>query len=408
MASQYLNLGDRNDRAKTGSPQIVSYEDDGLQDSVQIREKTLPDRRFGYQTPATVSALLLVAIGFILGHHFYYQSLKGTVVPSEDQQSWSIRLGTGAAVFTKTALVALIGIAAVQRIWATLRRKALTLRGIDGMFGIMGDPTWIFNSELLGHAKILMLFAVVSWCVPLITIITPATLSVQSVLSTTTIPSAVRTVNFSNPTEWFTSVGAGMIGNPGPEISRLFNEVYSSRGIKPMSPPFPNASYDLSFWGPSYKCSPATEIFSNANTPTWNTSDSSSVSSKYKSFQDAFYAELPAANRSRFEDPKFYKGVKYQATAPRYMDNTLLIFAEGDKNPVELICQLYNTSYSLSVSFTNGNQTITPHSISPFAPAAFPAAVGQQSLLNSLSRNAVGDGRAIGTTVPANPNPTCP
>ena len=110
-----------------------------------------------------VSALLSVAVGFVLGHHFYYQSLKDTVVLSEDQQSWSIRLGTGAAVLTKTALVALIGIAAVQRIWATLRRKAMTLRGIDGMFGIMGDPTCIFNSELLGHAKVLMLFAAVSW-----------------------------------------------------------------------------------------------------------------------------------------------------------------------------------------------------------------------------------------------------
>jgi hypothetical protein len=163
MASQYLHHHASDGRAKTGTPQVVTYENDEFRDFPHIREGV--GQRFGWQTPATVAALTCVAIGFALGHHFYYQSLKDTLVLSEDQQSWSIRLGTGAAVFTKTALVALIGIAAVQRIWATLRQKAMTLKGIDGMFGIMGDPTCIFNSELLGHAKVLTLFAVVSWCV---------------------------------------------------------------------------------------------------------------------------------------------------------------------------------------------------------------------------------------------------
>jgi hypothetical protein len=163
MASQYLNLHTSDERVKTGPAQILTYENDGFRDTPHINENAPLNQQFGWQTPATVPALLSVAAGFVLGQHFYYQSLKDTVVLSEDQQSWSIRLGTGAAVLTKTALVALIRIAAVQRIWATLRRKAMTLRGIDGMFGIMGDPTCIFSSELLGHAKVLMLFAVVSW-----------------------------------------------------------------------------------------------------------------------------------------------------------------------------------------------------------------------------------------------------
>jgi len=382
MASQYQNSFDSDHRAKAraGSPQILSYENDGFRDSHHIREKPPLERRFGFQTPATVVGLIIGAIGFALGHHFYYQSLKDTVVQSEDQQSWAIRLGTGAAVFTKTALVALIGIAAVQRIWATLRRKAMTLRGIDGMWGIMGDPTWIFNSELLGHAKILMLFAVVSWSIPLITIITPATLSVQSVLTSTITPSPVRTVNFSNPTGWYTYEGPGRIEGPGSEVSRLFTEVYASRRITPMNPPFPNATYDLEFWGPSYKCTPAEEIFATANTPTWNTSDRF-FGSPHKTFREAFYAELPIANQSRFRSPSSYIGTKYQAAAPVYMNNIVLLYAEG--GPTELVCQLHNTSYSLTISFNNGNQTITPRAITPFSPAAFPAQAGISALLPS-------------------------
>ena len=190
----------------------------------------------------------------------------------------------------------------------------------------------------------------------------------------------MRTVNFSNTKEWYTAEGAGFIAGPGPEVSRLFIEVYASRGIKSMNPPFPNASYDLSFWGPSYKCTPASEIFATANTPTWNTSDSF-FGSSHKTFQEAFYAELPAANLSRFGNPNTNKPIKYQAAAPKYMNNILLLYAEG--GPTEIVCQLYNTSYSLSMTFANGNQTITQHAITPLVPAAFPSVAGTYSLLPS-------------------------
>ncbi|KAK1761515.1 hypothetical protein QBC47DRAFT_370314 [Echria macrotheca] len=340
-------------------------------------------RRFGTQTPAAVCGLIAAALGFAIGHHFYYQSLSGTVVQSEDQQAWSIRLGTGAAVLTKTSLVALIGIAAVQRIWATLRRKSMTLGGIDAVFGIMGDPTWFFSGELLGHAKILVLLAVVSWCIPLITIITPATLSVQPVTTSAISPASVRTVNFThNEPNWFNTAGAGRITSPGAEISRFFTQVYVSRRVTPIDPPSANASYDLSFWGPSYKCSVASELFESQNDPTWNISDTS-LGPLPKTLRDAFYAELPATNKTK------NRFTFYQGSAPTYMNNMILLYAAG--GPSEVICQLYNTSFELSMNFINGNQTITPRAITPLAPAAFDSAAGSVSLLSSLSAGASND-----------------
>jgi hypothetical protein len=107
--------------------------------------------------------LYLCGMGLSLGHHLYYDSLDDTLVQSVEQQTWAIRIGTGFAFLIKTLFVAAIGIAAVQQIWSTLRRKSVNLRGIDAMFSILNNPITYFIPDLWICAKTVTLLATVSW-----------------------------------------------------------------------------------------------------------------------------------------------------------------------------------------------------------------------------------------------------
>lgn len=51
-----------------------------------------------------------------------------------------------------------------QRIWHTLRRKAMTINGIDGLFSATEDPTMFFlNWEMVRNGKLATLMAICSW-----------------------------------------------------------------------------------------------------------------------------------------------------------------------------------------------------------------------------------------------------
>ena len=117
----------------------------------------------GWRSPTLMIGLFLCGLSFSVGHHVYYKSLDDTLVKSTEEQTWALRIGTGFAFVVKTLLVAAIGIAAVQQIWATLRRKSVNLRGIDAMFSILNDPLAFFAPDMWLCAKTLTLLAIISW-----------------------------------------------------------------------------------------------------------------------------------------------------------------------------------------------------------------------------------------------------
>lgn len=117
----------------------------------------------GWRLPTLMIGLFLCGLSFSVGHHVYYKSLDNTLVKSTEEQTWALRIGTGFAFVVKTLLVAAIGIAAMQQIWATLRRKSVNLRGIDAMFSILNDPLAFFVPDMWLCAKTLTLLAIISW-----------------------------------------------------------------------------------------------------------------------------------------------------------------------------------------------------------------------------------------------------
>jgi hypothetical protein len=97
------------------------------------------------------------------GHHLYYDSLNDTHVHSINQQTWALQIGTGFAFLIRSFLVAAVGVAAMQELWATLRKKSIRLYGINSMFVVMGSPLALPTWEVWVYAKTLTLLAIVAW-----------------------------------------------------------------------------------------------------------------------------------------------------------------------------------------------------------------------------------------------------
>ncbi|KAF3003490.1 hypothetical protein E8E13_004348 [Curvularia kusanoi] len=101
--------------------------------AVDADTQALVDKRVGelaqwhihWTTPAIMASLFVAGVMGAIGHHLFYAHLNGK--PATDQLMM-VR----------------------QRIWHTLRSKAMTINGIDGLFSATEDPTMFFlNWEMV-------------------------------------------------------------------------------------------------------------------------------------------------------------------------------------------------------------------------------------------------------------------
>lgn len=118
-----------------------------------------------WRAPTLILGLLGVGIALALGHHFYYQSLSGTVVSSNTRQEWALRFGSAFAFLTQSSLVASAGVAYTQRVWVTVKKKAFPLRTLDNIFSLQNTLWSFFSWEVLAKAKALYLLAICIWYV---------------------------------------------------------------------------------------------------------------------------------------------------------------------------------------------------------------------------------------------------
>lgn len=131
--------------------------------------QALVDKRVGelaqwhihWTTPAIIASLFVAGIIGAVGHHFFYAHLNGKPAT---EQLMMVRYGTALAFFTKSMLVSCVIVCYRQRIWHTLRCKAMTINGIDGLFSATEDPTMFFlNWEMVRNGKLATLMAICSW-----------------------------------------------------------------------------------------------------------------------------------------------------------------------------------------------------------------------------------------------------
>ncbi|KAL6918538.1 hypothetical protein FSST1_010033 [Fusarium sambucinum] len=323
-------------------------------------------------TPALMAGSLLLGLLLALGHHFYYLYLDGRIVESQSQQQWFLRAGTGLAFLVRAFLSAAVGIAYTQILWRTLRSKPITIRGVNSLFGVVHNVWDFVTWELWTAAPLLAVIAIISWALPLVAVITPATLTVevstQPNITVLDAPLPIPDYDTRNSFGEYSSMGQGIL-IPSNYMSRLFLSVVSQGSILAPPAPFPNSSYALEFYGPELSC----------NTP----KNASFLNQTAKMIQDnnfysttLFVAFVPTyvydggINILPVEDCAL-QGLNdtLNTTAPKYIDETTskrasrlyVIRPHRTYPPTEMEaieCKLHNSSIALNFTFANGQHNV--------------------------------------------------
>lgn len=127
---------------------------------MEKRREELAQWGIHWFTPVSMYALYMLGLVSAFLHHFYYASLVDK--PAVDQLT-KVRYGTALAFFTKACFVGSVIVGFKQRIWWTMRRRALSLKGIDALFGMVEDPTWFMTWEVWRGAKVATLMGLATW-----------------------------------------------------------------------------------------------------------------------------------------------------------------------------------------------------------------------------------------------------
>jgi hypothetical protein len=134
--------------------------DPDIQNLIDRRAEEVAAWGIHWWTPFSMGALFILGVIGAISHHIFYNSLHGQEAKDQLQK---VRYGTALAFFTKATLVGSVILGYRQRIWYTLRRKAMTLGAIDSLFGATEDPTLFSNWEMIKNAKLSTLMAAASW-----------------------------------------------------------------------------------------------------------------------------------------------------------------------------------------------------------------------------------------------------
>lgn len=172
--------------------------DHDAQQLVDRRAGEIAEWKIHWITPALMIALFVAGVAAAVGHHFFYMSLEGKPATN---QLLMVRYGTALAFFVKSALVGSIVMCYRQRIWHTLRTRALTIMGIDGLFSSIEDPTQFFyNGEMMINAKIATAMAICSWLIPIASVLSPGSLTSEIAVlkNATDLCPHVATLDFAN------------------------------------------------------------------------------------------------------------------------------------------------------------------------------------------------------------------
>ncbi|RSM19573.1 hypothetical protein CDV31_001460 [Fusarium ambrosium] len=248
---------------------------------------TSTDIKIHWYHPSLMAVPWLAGFALAVGHHVYYASIDGK--DAEDQR-WVICVGTGFAFLVKARFAANLGIAIKQLVWTMLRRRSMSLRGIDALFAITTDPTAFLVHDIWMGMPCLVLLAVLLWGIPLAAIVTPAAISVATVTTRSNHSCDIPALNFEKRFDWKyrtpqsslanhnkTLLGLGIrpplseygldeegndvadpwqYGGPTPVAEKLLRKVVIGQEILPFpSICGPNCTYITTTPGVGYNCS---------------------------------------------------------------------------------------------------------------------------------------------------------
>jgi len=208
-------------------------------------------------------ASLVAGIAFALGHHYFYQALKGHVVSNTvfDQQI-NIAIGNAFAFLVRISLITSVGTAYVQLLWHTLRGQRLSIMEIDSLFSLLYSALDFFNFKAIRGHYLLVILGFVAWTLPLAVILPPATLTVELSQQASYSPQTFGVPDWNdggwalqnspNPSDFIPA--AIEYNGAQPALKRTAQMTVFQDSISSIAAPSLNSSYTLNFIAPSLSC----------------------------------------------------------------------------------------------------------------------------------------------------------
>jgi len=149
----------------------------------------------GWRDDWVMYSCFVFGVACAIGHHSFYNSLNGK---EATDQILMHRYGTLLAFGARAGLSAAVGAAYHQRVWATVRKRIITLGSLDSLFSLTEDVLAFFSWELMKAAKLAMLLAFFVWISGLVVILTANTLQVHlDRVEVNDLCPTVRSLNFT-------------------------------------------------------------------------------------------------------------------------------------------------------------------------------------------------------------------
>ncbi|EPE24827.1 hypothetical protein GLAREA_11408 [Glarea lozoyensis ATCC 20868] len=245
--------------------------------------------------------LVLFGIGCLaaVAHYAYYASLHGK---EADRQLTVQYRGSAIAYLAKVAFVGSIIVSFQQQMWLSVRKEPFSIGSIDRFFAATSETTAFLDMKLWSRASIALLVAAIVWIAPIMSVVPPATLTVeQSLLKIDTQCPSIKTLNFSAeehndwrktskidgdiklPLSWWNTTCADFI-DTDPDCFDYYttpNSVLNmiSQHASYAQKPIPrsqatseicglgwNCSFVIDFTAPGYQCSDVVEISAHGST----------------------------------------------------------------------------------------------------------------------------------------------
>ncbi|KAF9889372.1 hypothetical protein FE257_007482 [Aspergillus nanangensis] len=231
--------------------------------------KDKPTRSFFHLEAPTIMVLsLTLGIIFMVGHYFFYNRLNNQPAPDSGYRFWTgslkvsgqqvnIAAGSIFALLVKTGLGAAITTALDQSIWKKIRTQPTQIALIDDMVSLPTTAWSLTSLQLWRSYPLGALIGVFIWLLPVISVITPATLTVRATPNNHTQLGHVPQVDFASlKFANFLSFEKDSFTYDSPqiEVKRIVESVTIEGEILSVTPPFPNSSWHLDFHGPALNC----------------------------------------------------------------------------------------------------------------------------------------------------------
>ncbi|KAH8922051.1 hypothetical protein BT69DRAFT_272649 [Atractiella rhizophila] len=218
-------------------------------------------RSLGLSFHLIVSAFL-AGLAFAVGHIVFYSKLDGKATSSHQpsymiSQDVAISIGTAFACLVKTCCTTCIGVAFAQIAWWTSRRKDMSIEGLDALFSAPRSVLSFLSLDLWTTGGIAVFIALLSWCLPALTIAAPGSLTVHLQAQTHSFPCEVPALGMNTPGNWFIYSDKGYGGSTH-KMRRIVSAVLA--GGQYLQSPIPetcgpNCSYALEAYVPAWSCS---------------------------------------------------------------------------------------------------------------------------------------------------------